>query len=112
MIAPGRPDITSTRSAQKIASRDAVGDEQGRDALRGLHPLQQHVHLVARQRIERAERLVEKQQRRPRQQGARDGHALAHAARQLPGIGVRRRRATSNSGNNSRARGFQAGAGP
>ena len=45
-------------------------------------------HLLARQRVERAERLVHQQQRRVVDQRARDRHALAHAARQLVRIAV------------------------
>ena len=42
--------------------------------------------LLARERIERAERLIEQQQRRLVDQRAAQRRALLHAARQLPGI--------------------------
>jgi hypothetical protein len=45
-------------------------------------------HLVAGQCVERAERLVEQQQPGVAEQGAGDGDALAHAARQFPGLPV------------------------
>ena len=59
---------------------DRVGDEQ--HGLAGLHPqvFQIDAHLLARQRIERAERLVHQQQRRIVDQRAHDRGALAHAA--------------------------------
>ncbi len=44
------------------------------------------VHLLARQRIERAERLVHQDQLRIVHQRTRDGRALLHAARQLVGV--------------------------
>ena len=40
-------------------------------------------HLLARQRVERAERLIHDQQRRIMDQRAHDRGALAHAARQF-----------------------------
>ena len=62
---------------------DRVGDEDdGR--VRGLgDPLQLQVHLVARDRVERAEGLVHEQDLGVVAQGPGDGDALAHAAGEL-----------------------------
>ena len=46
------------------------------------------VEALARQRVERAERLVEQEHARLQRQRAGDGHALAHAARQLVRAGA------------------------
>jgi hypothetical protein len=62
---------------------DGMGDEQ-RGAVVLLPHLHQHqVHLVARDGIQRAERLVHQQQVGLVDQGATDGDALAHAAGEL-----------------------------
>ena len=58
---------------------DVVGD---RARVARQRPRQPGLHLLARQCIERGERLVEAQQRASREQRAREGDALAHAARQ------------------------------
>ena len=62
---------------------DRVRDEQ--HGLAGLHPqlFEIDAHLLARERIERAERLVHQQQRRIVDQRAHDRGALAHAAGEL-----------------------------
>ncbi len=62
---------------------DRVGDEG--DGLAGLHPdfLDQQVHLVAGEGVERAERLVHQQHRRIDGKAADDRGALLHAARQF-----------------------------
>ena len=62
---------------------DRVGDED--DGLAALAPDPQHfqVHLLARQRIQRAERLVHQDQLGIVDEGARDRGALLHAAGQL-----------------------------
>ena len=71
---------------------ERVGDQQ--DGGAGLAP--QLEQLVAHQQpgllVERAERLVEQQQARPRHQGAGDAEPLAHAAGELRRIGLRKRR--------------------
>src|SRR5207249_9594427 len=82
-ILAGRRVMTSTRSARNTASRDPVRHEQ-----RGLGVLlpeiqQQLVHLVAGDRVERAERLVHQQQFGVVDQRPADRDALAHSARQL-----------------------------
>ena len=66
-----------------------MGDEQ--DGGAGLAPQAQQLvaHQEARLLVERAERLVEQDQARLEHQRARDAHALAHAARELGGIGAR-----------------------
>ena len=51
-------------------------------------PLQLEVHALARQRIERAERLVHQQDLRIARQRPADAGALLHAAGQLVGISV------------------------
>src|SRR6185437_3574562 len=67
---------------------DAVGDEH--HGLAGLVPksFQLGVEIVTSHGVERAERFVHQQQFRVDDQGAADGHALAHATRQLPWITV------------------------
>ena len=62
---------------------DVVRDEQHGPRLALERVRQPPLHLRARQRVERAERLVEAQQRPPGQQRAQERDALAHAARQL-----------------------------
>ena len=96
---PGRGERTTTRSARKIASGTRVGHEH--DRRRGLGPdaQQLEVEALAGQRVERAERLVEQEHGRPQRERAGDGHALAHAARQL----VRTRAGRRRSGRPGRA---------
>ena len=62
---------------------DAVGDEE--DHLAGLAPdrQDQFLHLLAGERVERAQRFVHQQHRGIAGQRARDADALLHAARQL-----------------------------
>ena len=67
---------------------DAVRDEYDRLLFRQPHFLQLDVHLVARERIQGAERLVHEQQHRIVDQRAANRDALAHAPRQLRGIAV------------------------
>ena len=73
---------------QEDRLRDRVGDEG--DGLAGLHPdfLDQHVHLVAREGVERAERLVHQEHRRIDGEAAHDRGALLHAAGKLARIFV------------------------
>ncbi len=68
---------------------DAVGDEH--DGLLRGHPqsLEVDAHLLAREGVERAERLVHQQQRRIVDQRAHDSRALAHAAGELARVAVR-----------------------
>ena len=68
---------------------DRVRDEHHRLVLGGEHLQQQVLHRRAGLRIERAERLVHQQELRLDRVGARQGEALAHAARQhaRPGVG-------------------------
>ena len=58
-----------------------MGDEKQRQALR--QALEQFNDADAGGQVERADRLVGKQQLRPRDDGSRDGDALALAAREL-----------------------------
>ncbi len=55
---------------------DVVGDEYGGETLAQPHAFQQLLHLDAGQRVERAERLVEREQTRPADQRARQRDAL------------------------------------
>ncbi|OFT87956.1 hypothetical protein HMPREF3115_15030 [Burkholderia sp. HMSC10F09] len=61
---------------------DRVRDEQQREARVVPQPQQLFLHLAARQRIERGERLVHQQHARLHRERARNGDALLHAARQ------------------------------
>ena len=77
--------ITTTRSARKHRLGDAVGDEEdGLAAARCQMRSSSMLHLLARQRVERAERLVHQQELRDRA-AARGQIATrcAHAAREL-----------------------------
>ena len=64
---------------------DIVGDENRGKAVLAPDALEQAVHLHPRQRIERAERLVEEKNAGPAHQGTRKRDALALAARQHRG---------------------------
>ena len=64
---------------------DRVGDEHDRGARLGADPDQLGLHALARHLVQRAERLVHEQQRRPARERAGDRHALLHAARELAG---------------------------
>ena len=67
---------------------DVVGDEQDRARLLAQRLREPVLHLAARERVERGEGLVQAQDRLAREQGAQEGHALAHAARELVGAGA------------------------
>ena len=58
---PGRGVITTTRSARKIASPMLCVTKTIVFAVSVQSAQQQEIHLVARQRVERAERLVHQQ---------------------------------------------------
>ena len=62
---------------------DRVGDQD--DGGPGIEPdfLDQPVHLLAGEGVERAERLVHQQHGRPVGKGPHQGRALLHAARKL-----------------------------
>jgi hypothetical protein len=62
-----------------------VRDEQRGEAMGTPQAFDQPVHLDARERVERAQGLVEQQQARLVHQRPRQGHALALAARQARG---------------------------
>ena len=75
-----------------VGEEHRLGDRMG-DEDHGLAPLepdalQLEVHLLARHRVERAERLVHQQHRRVVDERAHDRHALLHAAGELPRIAV------------------------
>ena len=77
------------RVASSRASRTIVRDEDGRLAEARAQRQKLLLHLEARHRIERAERLVEQQQRRIGRQRARHAHALPLAAGKLARIALR-----------------------
>ena len=89
-------DLAGARAHHQDAIRksdrllDAVRDEQHRRAPAQPQRLEIRAHLQARQRIERAERLVHEQQRRIVHQRSDQRHALAHAAGELTRILVHR----------------------
>ena len=90
--APGRGDITTTRSARSTASSTSwVTSTTVRGSL-GEHVREPALHLGAGDRVERGERLVERQHRLARQQRAQERHALAHPARELGRAGCARTR--------------------
>ena len=80
-------------SGARREQHDPVGQQDRlldivRDQQHGARLLQQRIgepalHLPARERVERAERLVQAQHRPPGQQRAQERDALAHAAAQL-----------------------------
>src|SRR5262245_23926199 len=74
--------------AEKHRLGDAVGDED--DGLLRLLPDAQQlkVHLLARERVERAERLVHQDELGIVNERARDRRALLHAAGELVGVSV------------------------
>ena len=67
---------------------DAVRDEERGPARLAPDPVQLGLHLLARQRVERAERLVEQHDLRLGREHPRDLAALLHAARELVGARV------------------------
>ena len=64
---------------------EVVGDDERGQRQSAEDVLKLAAHDRARVRVERRQRLVEQQDLRIARQGARDGHALALAARQRPG---------------------------
>ena len=86
MILPS--SITSTRSASTSASSTSCVTSSTAGRWIATRSKQQRVHPDARQRVERAERLVRQEQRRLAHQRARQRHALLLAARKRvrPGI--------------------------
>ena len=85
--------VATTRAGARRQDEHAVGehdrlldvvrhehDGARRDRERAGQPV---LHLLARERVERGERLVEAEHRAARQQRARERDALAHPARQL-----------------------------
>ena len=68
--------------SQRHGFGHVVRDQQRGEAVLLPQRFDQAVHLDARERVERAQRLVEQQQARPVHQRARQRHALPLAARQ------------------------------
>ena len=82
-IVPGRRREHVDAVAEIDRLLDRVGDEEHRRLRLPPQLDQQLLHVQARRRIERAERLVHQDDPRRQDQRARDRDALAHAARQL-----------------------------
>ena len=108
---PGRLDSTTTRSARRTASRTSWVTNRHGEAALAPQPLELVVQHVARDGVERAERLVHQQHlgvlgQRPGQRGA-----LAHAARQLVRAACPRSRSGAPTASSSRARRLAVGRG-
>ena len=82
---PGRGDMHVDDVGEDHRLRDRVGDEEGGGVASHADALQLHVHEVAAELVERAERLVEKQHRRLGDQHPADRRPLRHAAERSPG---------------------------
>src|SRR5215211_3364012 len=67
---------------------DVVGDEEDRDRVLVAHAQDEVLEVGARLRVDGGEGLVHQQDRRLVGEGARDGDALLHPARELPGVVV------------------------
>ena len=80
---PGRGDSTTTRSPSSTASSTSCVTSTTVRGSCGEHPREPGLHLRARDRVERRERLVQRQHRLAGQQRAQERDPLAHAARQL-----------------------------
>ena len=80
---PGRGDITMTRSASSTASEIEWVTNRTAIGLALPQRQQRQAHLLARQRVERAERLIHEQDARILHKAAADRDALLHAAGQL-----------------------------
>ncbi len=80
---PGLLASTTTRSDRNAASAISWVMNSAVAAAHAPDTLQLHVHLLARDRIERAERLVHEQDGWRHDQRARDRDPLLHAARKL-----------------------------
>ncbi len=87
-IRPGRGDITMTRSASRTASSMQWVMNSDRSCVLQPQLLKVDPHLLAGQRVERAERLVHQQEGWIVDQRAHDRGALAHAAGKLVRIAV------------------------
>ena len=72
--------------AHQVHHREVVADEEVGHAEAVLQFLQQVEHLCLHRHVERAHRFVGHDQLRPRDEGARDGDALALAAGKFVGI--------------------------
>ena len=83
---PRRHDVDDVGQDHRLGDR--VGDQEGGRVALQADPLQLHVHEVAAEFVEGAERLVEQQHRRLGDQHPADRGALRHAAGQLARIDV------------------------
>src|SRR5258708_33953339 len=86
MRASGPLVIRRTRSAKEQRLVDVVRDHEDRLARVGADRRELVLYSAARERIQRPERLVEEEHLRPDREGARDAHALLHAAGELGGL--------------------------
>ena len=82
--APGRDDITTMRVDRNTASRTECVTNTAVSPGAAPQLVQMQSQAVARDLVQRAERLVHQQQLRFEAQRAGDGDALLHPARQLP----------------------------
>ena len=85
LMRPGRAVNTTTRSASAIASSIWWVTNRHRGLADFPDVEQKALHLDARLDVERGEGLVHQQDLRLHRERARDGDALAHAARELVG---------------------------
>ena len=83
---PGRAGQRHDAGRQIDPFIDVMGDEDDGETEFAPQRAHQFLQTDARQRIDRAERLVHQQHGRAASQRARDRHALLHAAGQLPRI--------------------------
>jgi hypothetical protein len=81
------PDVAGFHDDHQVGERHglvlAMGHMHEADAEIALQALQFTAHVFAQERIERRKRLVEQQNLRPRDEGARQRDALLLTARQL-----------------------------
>ena len=92
MMRPGRAAHDQHPVGEEHRFENAVGDEEHRLAVGDPDALQLEVHALARQRVERAERLVHQQHARIVNEAPGDADALLHAAGQLGRIFASRSR--------------------
>ncbi len=82
-IRPGFRSMTTMRSDKNTASATSCVNHEHGDAFVLPDAQELGLHLTARQRVERAERLVEQENLRPRRKAPGDRCALSHAAGEL-----------------------------
>ena len=105
-------DLPLVEDGEPVAHRQrlvlVVRHVDERDAEVALQRLEEDLHLLAQLQVERAERLVEEQDRRPVDDRARERDSLALAARELHRLAVaepgRRTRSSTSSARARRSR--------